>query len=126
MLFVDNLSRNIRLIEKGRIADSFWTRLRGLTFTRYLEGGQGLIITCTNSIHTHFMFMPIDVLYVDAQDKIVDMSPAMKPWRMALPRLKAHYVIEMPAGVIARTGSRVGDRLQLISDETLSPVMPKS
>ncbi|MEZ4661902.1 MAG: DUF192 domain-containing protein [Caldilineaceae bacterium] len=121
MLSVINLSRNAVLIEQGGIADNFWARLRGLTFIRHLEAGRGLVITRTNSIHTHFMFMPIDVLYVDAQNKIVDMSLTMKPWRMALPRLKAHYVIEMPAGVIVRTNSRAGDRLQLISGDTLSP-----
>ncbi|MCB0140471.1 MAG: DUF192 domain-containing protein [Caldilineaceae bacterium] len=116
MLYVDNLSRNTRLIDQGRIANSFWTRLRGLTFVRHLEAGEGLVITRTNSIHTHFMFMPIDVLYVDKQDKIVDITPSMKPWRMALPRRKAHYVIELPSGAIAETDSCIGDQLQIVSD----------
>ena len=116
MLCVDNLSRHTRLIDRGRIANSFWTRFRGLTFVRHLEPGEGLLITYTNSIHTHFMFMPIDVLYVNKQNVIVDLSRCMKPWRMALPRPKARYIVELPAGSVAKTGSQIGDQLQLFLD----------
>ena len=116
MLCVDNLSQSVRLIDRCRIADNFWTRFRGLTFVRQLEAGEGLLITTTNSIHTHFMFMSIDVLYVNKQNVIVDIVHSMKPWRMAMPRAKANYVIEMPAGAVARTGCKVGDQLRLFPD----------
>lgn len=49
------------------------------------------------SIHMLFMKMPIDVLFLDAQKKIVD-STTLKPWTWNYtPTHAAKYVVELPA-----------------------------
>jgi uncharacterized membrane protein (UPF0127 family) len=111
ILRVENVTRGVTLIEHGRIADNFWTRLKGLLGVRGLAAGDGLLITPANQVHTHFMAMPVDVLYVDASNVVIDIDRALRPWRIGRHRRGAQSVIELPSGTAARTGSSVGDQL---------------
>ena len=69
------------------------------------------MISPCKDIHTHFMAMPIDVLYVDESHKIVGMDPELQTWRFGRRRSKARFVIELPNGMIAHTGSLIYDQL---------------
>jgi uncharacterized membrane protein (UPF0127 family) len=110
---IQNLTRSQALVSAGRVADGFWTSLRGLIGHRPLARGEGLIIVPSNSIHTHFMGFPIDVLYVDKALQVVGIDQDMAPWRFGRIHRRAHFVIELPAGTIAATGTQVGDQLQV-------------
>lgn len=113
MLQIENMTRNTMLMKRGRMADNFLTKFRGLMGVRQLHEGEGLLITHCNSVHTHFMFMPIDIIYVDKNHRIVDLEAEMKTWRIGRTRRNADYVIELPPGVIAHTRCAVGDELRL-------------
>jgi uncharacterized membrane protein (UPF0127 family) len=110
---VNNLTREMALVSAGRAADGFFSRLRGLIGSRPLEPGEGLLIVPCNSIHTHFMSFPIDVLYVDKALEVVAMDESMPPWRFGRYHRRAHFVIELPAGTLSATATQVGDQLQL-------------
>jgi uncharacterized membrane protein (UPF0127 family) len=114
MLQIENLTRKSLLVEKGWVADNFWTRLRGLMGVRQLAPGQGLLITSCNSIHTHFMSIPIDVLYVNQQNQIVAIDAQMPTWRFGRIQRNAYYILELPSGTVARTASVVGDQLRVL------------
>lgn len=113
MLQVDNLTRQTRIVERGRVANTFWTRMKGLMGVRDLPPGDGLLLMPANSIHTHFMALPIDVLYIRADGCVVDMDENLRPWRFARIRPQARYVIELPAGTIAAQGIEVGDTIAM-------------
>jgi uncharacterized protein len=113
MLKVKNLTRKATLVKKGRVADNHWTRLKGLIGVRHLAEGDGLLIKPCRGVHCMFMSIPIDVLYVDQDDQVVGADANMKPWRVGWIYRKSKYVIELPAGTLARTGTTVGDRLQV-------------
>ncbi len=113
-LRVDNITRQATIIERGRVADTFWTRLKGLMGVRQLAVGDGLLITASNGIHTHFMAIPIDVFYVNADNIVIDIDIAMQPWRIGRPRRGTCAVIEAPVGTVVRTGSMAGDKLKLL------------
>ncbi|MEZ4767589.1 MAG: DUF192 domain-containing protein [Caldilineales bacterium] len=106
-----NLTRDTVLAERCRVADSYFPRLIGLMGKERLEPGEGLLILPCNSIHTHFMRFPIDVLYVSREDEVVAIDEAMAPWRFGRIRRGARYVVELPAGTVAATGTEVGDRV---------------
>ena len=110
---VENLTRAQPLVTVGRVADGYWSRLRGLIGSKPLEPGEGLLIVPCNSVHSHFMGFPIDVLYVDRALQVVAMDLCMAPWRFGRLHRQAHFVIELPAGTAAATGTQVGHRLQL-------------
>ncbi len=110
-LQVTNAKNDAVLVSQGRVASNPWTRLMGLMGKRELQEGDGLLIPGSTSIHTHFMRFPIDVIFMSKDDKVVDLEEAMATWRMRFARGKAKYVIELPAGTIARTDTTVGDQL---------------
>lgn len=110
-LRVENLTRSTTLVAQGRVADNFVTKFRGLMGVRHLPQGDGLLITGCNSVHTHFMRIPIDVLYVDEEHKVVDVVPEMATWRIGRARKGATAVIEMPGGTAMRAQCAVGDQL---------------
>jgi uncharacterized protein len=113
---VENRTRGVTLINHGRLADTFWTRLAGLIGVRHLAPGEGLVITPANQVHTHFMAVALDVFYLDGAGRVLDIDFALAPWRIGRPRPAARCVVETPAGTAARTGSRVGDLLVFIHD----------
>lgn len=113
MLHVENVTRDTVLVDDGRVANTYWTRLKGLIGVRELDPGDGLMILPSNSIHCMFMSIPIDVLYVDRDDRIVAMDPEMKPWRIGRLYRRSRYVLELPAGTLARTNTAVGDQLHV-------------
>ena len=57
------------------------------------------------------MRMPIDVIYIDDNDRVVDIDPAMAAWRIGRARKSASYVVEVPSGAAERTGCAIGDQL---------------
>ena len=108
---IENQTQGRTLVSSGRVADNFWTSLRGLIGHGPLAPGEGLLIIPSNSIHTHFMGFPIDVLYVDRAQRVVAIDRDMAPWRFGRIHRGARFVIELPAGAIAATGTQVGDQL---------------
>jgi uncharacterized protein len=110
---VANLTRGTHLITRGQLADQFWSRFKGLMGVRQLAPGDGLLIAPANQIHTHFMALPVDVIYLGKQGEVIAIDPAMRPWQIGRRHPAAQAVIELPAGVTAHTGSAVGDRLQV-------------
>ena len=112
-LAIWNETRRALLAAHARMADTFWARGRGLIGKRPLRPGEALILRPCKGVHTWFMAYPIDVVYVDGADRVLDLDQEMRPWRLGRPRPRARYVIELPAGTIRRTGTRVGDRLRV-------------
>lgn len=112
-LQIENVTRGILVVTQGRAADTFFTRFKGLLGTESLAEGEGLLILPCNSIHTHFMHFPIDVLYVSRDYEVVHIDHAIAPWRFGRIHRKAHFVIELPAGTAVATGTEVGDRIEV-------------
>jgi uncharacterized membrane protein (UPF0127 family) len=108
---VTNLTRDLPLITQGRLADTFWLRLRGLLGAPPLQPGEGLILAGEKSIHTLFMGFAIDVVYVNKDYEVIRMTSNMVPYRLGPFVARAVYVLEMPVGVIQETSTQVGDKL---------------
>lgn len=108
-MLVRNLSRNLVLGRSVHRAARFYERLLGLMFRRELAAGEGLWIEPCRSVHTHFMRFPIDVLFIDRCQTVVQVIPAMQPWRFSPLVRQAVAVLELPAG--SAGGTAPGDRL---------------
>jgi uncharacterized protein len=113
MLHVENVTRTKTVVTRGRVADNLWTRFVGLMGVKELPPGDGMLITPCNSIHCMFMAIPIDVFYVDKNDRVVGIDRCLKPWRIGSMHRGVRYVIELPAGAADATGTVVGDQLRV-------------
>ena len=108
-----NLSQDKRLATNLEVADTFFSRLKGLLGTSALPEGKGLMIKPCDSVHTFGMNYAIDVVFADAEDKVLKLAPDLKPGKVSMCSGGCRYVVELPAGTIARTGTTVGDCLKI-------------
>ena len=94
------------------VADSPWSRMRGLLGRRGLESGEGLLLRPTGSVHTFFMRFPIDVVFLSRDGEVLKVARALPAWRAAGAR-RAKAALELAADEAERREIRVGTRLDL-------------
>ncbi len=110
-----NRTRQAFVVSDLRVADTHWARFRGLlglsraSFT----AGQGLWIIPCQGVHTLGMRFSIDVIYLDAQLRVVHVEENVKPWRITPVRLQAATVLEVPPHTIWETGTTVNDQIEI-------------
>ena len=110
-----NESRGAVIADKVEVAESFWSRGKGLIGRKSLAEGYGLVIRPCGSIHMFFMSIPLDVLHVDKDGRIVKILHEIKPWRVGPIVFKSKWVVELPAGTARRSGTEEGDVLSVDS-----------
>ncbi|MEK6727828.1 MAG: DUF192 domain-containing protein [Candidatus Omnitrophota bacterium] len=104
-----NNTKNTVLAENAAVADTILKRMKGLLGRKDFKEGEALILKPCNSVHTFFMSLPIDVVFVDSNNKIVKTISVMPPFRLSRIYFKASLAIELPAGTIAKTTTKSGD-----------------
>ena len=92
------------------VAESFAARMRGLLGRRALPAREGMLIRRESSVHTFFMRFAIDVVFLDADERVLRIDANVGPWRLKACR-GARSVLELAAG--ASAGLSVGDRIEL-------------
>ncbi len=107
--------QNITLVKDRRrislsieMADSWWSRFKGLMLRRPLPEGQGLWLRKTNSIHMCFMRFAIDAIFFDKSGTVVKIARNLSPWIGISICIKAKDCLEMKAGEVDRLGIVVG------------------
>ena len=95
------------------VADTRSTRTVGLLTRDQLNPGEALWIVPSRGVHTCWMRFAIDVVALDESGMVIDQVSALKPWRIRLPRRGTAGVLELPAGVLEATGTRIGHRIEL-------------
>jgi len=108
-----NLSNNLVLADKARVADTFWTRLVGLLNRSSLEKGEALILKPSSSIHSVFMRFSIDVLFLDKKSKVIGLLSVFRPFRFSPVYFGAYLTIELPAGTFQLTPTKLGDSIKI-------------
>lgn len=122
-LFVaENETQGLTLVRRVRRADSFFTRLRGLTFRRRLGQDEGLLLVghresrADASIHMFFVFFPIGVLWLDGENQVVDKVVA-RPFRpFYAPRSPAMGVLECQPEILENV--EIGDKICFVPHHT--------
>jgi hypothetical protein len=110
-LLIKNLTRNAVLAYAAEAADTSQKRRTGLLKHSSLPEGQGLWIVPCEAVHTFGMNFPIDVIFVNRKRVVVKIRENMPKRRIAI-CLKARGVLELPAGMAAKTGTQPGDQLE--------------
>ncbi len=112
-----NLTQTQVLAHRVYCAETFWKRLKGLLGKKELPAGEALVIVPCRSVHTFFMRFPIDVLFLDQQQRIVSLHPNLKPFKVTPVISKAKCAVELPAHRTQETGCRLGDILHFTTNE---------
>jgi uncharacterized membrane protein (UPF0127 family) len=110
-----NRTRGNVVCERATLADGPLLRFRGLMLRRELQSTAGMLLVPSPSVHTCFMRFALDLLFLDADLRVMKAVDQLRPWRIAGKR-GARSVLELAAGERARRGVEVGDQLELLDD----------
>ena len=111
-LKVENPGRGTTLAIHVSVADSWWARFRGLLSHPPLLRGEGLLLRPCRAIHTHGMRYPIDVAFLDRDDRVTALYHNLMPGRSTRWHWKARAALELSAGTLGAAGTQVGDTLR--------------
>lgn len=111
LLEVRNKSRGTILGRAVRVADSFLSRLLGVSRSSGLDPGEGLLISPCRAVHTIGQKRTMDVVFIDRRGRVVALHPRLRPMRLTRWIRAAEYVLELPEGTIAETDTEVADQL---------------
>ena len=111
-----NKSRPAVLAQKARLADTIFSRIKGLMFRKSMDPDEALLFYHTHSIHTFCMRFPIDVVFLDKNMKVIKVYHALKPARLA-GSLWSFLTIELPANKVFEDSLKIGDILELIPNK---------
>ena len=110
-LRIRNATRGTVLAEAAEVADSSAKRREGLLKRTSLGRGEGLLIAPCEGIHSFGMKFAFDAVFLSGDRKVLKVRHAMPRGRISL-CLRAHSVLELPAGTAAETATEPGDRLE--------------
>jgi uncharacterized protein len=110
-LRIRNVTRGTLVADAADIADTSEKRRTGLLKRQSLEQGEGLLIAPCEGIHSFGMKFAFDALFLGGDRKVLKVRASMPRGRISL-CLRAHSVLELPAGTAAETGTVAGDQLE--------------
>ena len=113
--YVYNETRQSFLSLGVSIADTFLTSLKGLLGKRKLRNDEGLWVIPSQGIHTIGVLFPIDLVYLDANRKVIHLVEHLRPFRIAPIKASCESVLELPIRTICRSDTRIGDSFVICS-----------
>jgi len=108
-----NKTRGTVLASRACVAETFLLRAKGLLFTRSLDAGVGLYLVPCKSIHMIGMAYAIDAVFLDKAGQVVGLAENIKPGQLSAFFSSASGCLELPAGTVTSTGTRVGDQVEI-------------
>ena len=112
---VYNKTRETFVATEAAVADDYFRRLIGLLGkTRsWAKLGRGLWIVPSRGVHSIGMLFPIDLMFLSKDKKVVHVEEHFRPFRVSRVSLRTASVLELPTHTIYRSGTRVGDALEI-------------
>jgi uncharacterized membrane protein (UPF0127 family) len=107
---IKNLSKNIVISTKAKLADSFTDRFLGLLNPR---NPRFLIFHTRFGLHTFFMKKSIDVALLNEDQTVIKIKTDLAPDRFFLYHPRYSTVIEMPSGSIKKYHLAINDKISI-------------
>jgi len=119
VLYVFNVNRQTFLSLGVVAADTHLARLRGLLWKWKLRNDEGIWVVTSSGIHTIGLLFPIDVIYLDEQNRVIHLVEHLGPLRIGAVRRGCYSVLELPPRTIHSSNTRLGDELLICSPEKI-------
>jgi hypothetical protein len=106
-----NVTRG-RLVAERVVWATGAAKRRGLLGRDRLDRNEGMYLVPCQWIHMFGMRFPIDVAFLGGDGRVLALHHGLPPNRLSRPVLRAEGALELAAGVLAATGTAVGDRIE--------------
>jgi uncharacterized membrane protein (UPF0127 family) len=100
-------------------ADTTLGRLRGLIGRLELKFDDGVWVVPSRGIHTLGVLFPLDLIYLDANNRVLHLIEHFPPFRVAPLRAHAASVLELPTHTIYSSQTQMGDHLLICAAEEM-------
>ncbi len=113
------------LVENLEIADTFFSRLKGLLGKKSISRNYGLLLVPCGSIHMFFMKFPIDVFFLKKASggfEILKIVKNLAPWRMCFAPTGTGAVLEVSPGTV--TGVKKSETFIRLRENENRPPTP--
>jgi uncharacterized membrane protein (UPF0127 family) len=71
-----------------------------------------LLLPDCRAIHTFFMRVPLDIVFLDHDRMIVGIYRNVQPWRLLVGPKEATATLELPAGGADQYGATLGEQVE--------------
>ncbi|MBI4453565.1 DUF192 domain-containing protein [Candidatus Woesearchaeota archaeon] len=106
---IKNITKNKIIAEEYVLCDSFFSKLRGLMFSKR----KPLVFVFDDeqyiNLHMWFVFFPIDVVLLDKDKKVVEIKEKFKPFTFFNSKNRAKFVLELHNGAVKDCKIEVND-----------------
>lgn len=109
---VYRLKNNQIIAHKLKVANSFYSRLKGLMFVDEMKEMDALLLNPCNSIHNFFVKFPLDVVFLTDDYKVVKIIKNFRPWQVSGIYFSAKQTLELKAGALP-SDLAVGEYLEV-------------
>jgi uncharacterized membrane protein (UPF0127 family) len=115
---VYNQTRETFLSLSVTAADTIFARLRGFIGRLRLGYDEGIWLVPSRGVHTLGVFVPLDLIYLDENYRVIHLVEYFPTFRIAPLRTQAESVLELPTHTIYSSQTQPGDQLVIcVADE---------
>ena len=100
-------------------ADTTFARLKGLIGRTRLKFDDGVWVVPSQGIHTLGVLFPLDLMYLDANNRVLHLIEHFPAFRIAPLRAQAASVLELPTHTIYSSQTLIGDQLLICTAEEM-------
>ena len=118
-LCVFNRNRESFLGLRVAPADTLPMRLRGLLGKARWKPDDGIWLTPSRGIHTIGMLFAVDVIYLDAANRVIHLVENLGPFRISPIRVRCASVLELKSRAIYSSNTQIGDELLICTPEEI-------
>lgn len=113
---IRNATRDEWLADRVILADTRWTRLRGMMGRPEPNDREGMLLEPCRSVHMYWMKYPLDVAFLAPDGRVVATYHGLAPSSRSKWHAEADRALELQTGRLAATGTEVGDHLELLNE----------
>ena len=111
-MHIKNTTKKILLAKNAKACKNIFSKSLGLMFSK----PKSLIFVFKKEkiipLHMFFVFYPIDVLFLNKNNVVVEIKENFTPFAFHTPKYKAKYVIELPKDTIKKCNTKIKDKIE--------------
>lgn len=123
---VFNKTRESFLSLSVKPADTHFARLRGLLGRLRLKSDEGIWVIPSQGIHTIGVFVPIDLIYLDSDHRVIHTIESLGSFRIGPIRRNCASVLELPTRTVYSSQTQVGDELLICPPEEMEQYLKEN
>jgi|SRR5215467_776850 len=100
-------------------ADTSFARLKGLIGRLKLKYDEGVWMVPSSGIHTFGVLFPLDLIYLDDDNRVIHLVEFFRTFRIAPLRAHAASVLQLPIHTIYSSQTQPGDQLLICPPEEM-------